>query len=105
MLDQGCDPDLVTCNIFLKALKEKLNPPQDGSLFLDELVLRLYKRQRIVAASKIVGVMLQKLFPLKASTWERGCLDLPQVREPLHGLTIKGCLCAKTDFGSCIYSP
>ncbi|KAL7211000.1 hypothetical protein ACSBR2_013983 [Camellia fascicularis] len=57
MLDQGCD----LC----------LNPPQDGSLFLDELVLRLYKRQRIVAASKIVEVMLQKFLPLKASTWER----------------------------------
>nr|GMD99711.1 pentatricopeptide repeat-containing protein At4g20090 [Ipomoea batatas] len=45
MLDQGCDPDLVTCNIFLTILNEKLSPPQSGGEFLDELVLRLHKRQ------------------------------------------------------------
>ncbi|XAR52873.1 hypothetical protein NMG60_11021191 [Bertholletia excelsa] len=70
MLDQGCDPDLVTCNILLNALKEKVEPPQDGSLFLDELVIRLYKRQRIIAACNIVEVMLRKFLPLRTSTWE-----------------------------------
>ncbi|KAJ4831200.1 hypothetical protein Tsubulata_007576 [Turnera subulata] len=49
MLDRGCDPDLVTCNIFLKTLGEKLEPPQDGREFLDELVIRLFKQQRFVA--------------------------------------------------------
>ncbi|KAI6704235.1 hypothetical protein NL676_013371 [Syzygium grande] len=49
MLHQECDPDLYTCDIFLKALSEKLNPPQDGREFLDELVLRLFKRQRVFA--------------------------------------------------------
>ncbi|KAL2485408.1 Clathrin interactor EPSIN 2 [Abeliophyllum distichum] len=29
MLDQCCDPDSVTCNIFLSTLKGKLNPPQN----------------------------------------------------------------------------
>ncbi|KAJ7010277.1 pentatricopeptide repeat-containing protein [Populus alba x Populus x berolinensis] len=69
MLDRGCDPDLVTCTIFLRMLREKLDPPQDGRDFLDELVVRLLKRQRVLGASKIVEVMLQKLLPPKPSTW------------------------------------
>uniref|UniRef100_A0A9I9DR99 Pentatricopeptide repeat-containing protein n=1 Tax=Cucumis melo TaxID=3656 RepID=A0A9I9DR99_CUCME len=40
MLDEGCDPDSYTCNIFLETLRERINPPQDGRLFLDELVVR-----------------------------------------------------------------
>ncbi|RZC50743.1 hypothetical protein C5167_019170 [Papaver somniferum] len=76
MLTQGCDPDLVTCNIFLKSLAEKLNPPQDGREFLDELVVRLSKRQRVLGAAKIVEIMLQKFLPPKASTWERIVEDL-----------------------------
>jgi pentatricopeptide repeat protein len=71
MLDRGCDPDLVTCTIFLRMLREKLDPPQDGREFLDELVVRLLKRQRVLGASKIVEVMLQKLLPPKPSTWAR----------------------------------
>ncbi|KAJ8758807.1 hypothetical protein K2173_000528 [Erythroxylum novogranatense] len=69
MLDRGCDPDLVTCNIFLTTVREKLDPPQDGRDFLDELVVRLFKRQRVSGASEIMQVMLQKLLPPKASTW------------------------------------
>nr|TKR84667.1 hypothetical protein D5086_0000256850 [Populus alba] len=51
MLDRGCDPDLVTCTIFLRMLREKLDPPQDGRDFLDELVVRLLKRQRVLGSS------------------------------------------------------
>ncbi|GMY15413.1 pentatricopeptide repeat-containing protein At4g20090 [Fagus crenata] len=71
MLDRGCDPDLVTCDIFLRTLREKIHPPQDGREFLDELVVRLFKRQRSLGALRIVEVMLKKYLPLKASTWAR----------------------------------
>lgn len=70
MLNHGCDPDSSTCNIFLKTLKEKLDPPQDGREFLDELVIRLCKRQRGLAASRILQLMLQQCLPPDASTWE-----------------------------------
>ncbi|KAJ6695169.1 PPR CONTAINING PLANT-LIKE PROTEIN [Salix koriyanagi] len=76
MLDRGCDPDLVTCIIFLRALREKLDPPQDGGEFLDGLVVRLLKRQRVLGAAKIVEVMLQKILPPKLSTWARAVEDL-----------------------------
>ena len=76
MLDRGCDPDLVTCIIFLRALREKLDPPQDGGEFLDGLVVRLLKRQRVLGAAKIVEVMLQKILPPKPSTWARVVEDL-----------------------------
>ncbi|BBH01344.1 hypothetical protein Prudu_011590 [Prunus dulcis] len=76
MLDRGCDPDSVTCDIFLRSLREKLDPPQDGREFLNELVVRLFKQQRIVGASIIVEVMLQKFLPPKASTWTRVVQEL-----------------------------
>ncbi|XP_020965463.1 pentatricopeptide repeat-containing protein At4g20090 isoform X2 [Arachis ipaensis] len=69
MLDQGCDPDYITCDIFLRALRERVNPPQDGAEFLDELVVRLIKRQKVVGASKTIEVMLQKFLLPKGSTW------------------------------------
>nr|GLL49136.1 pentatricopeptide repeat-containing protein At4g20090 [Ipomoea trifida] len=69
--DQGCDPDSVTCNIFLTILSEKLSPPQSGGEFLDELVLRLHKRQRILGASNIIEVMLRKALYPKLSTLEK----------------------------------
>lgn len=71
MLDRGCDPDVVTCDIFLRTMREKLEPPQDGREFLNELAVRLLKRERIKGASTIVEVMLQKFLPPKASTWAR----------------------------------
>lgn len=67
---RGCDPDAYTCDIFLRALRDKVDPPQDGKEFLDEFVLRLGKRKRWVAASRILQFMLQKLLPPKARTWE-----------------------------------
>ncbi|KAL6498277.1 hypothetical protein OROGR_028674 [Orobanche gracilis] len=71
MLDQGCDPDSVTCKIFLSAFREKHDSSLDGREFLDELILRLHKRQRIVGACKILEVMLQSFLHPKASTWEK----------------------------------
>ncbi|KAJ4702714.1 Pentatricopeptide repeat-containing protein [Melia azedarach] len=71
MMDRGCDPDLVTCNIFLTALKEKLDTPQDGREFLNELAGRLFKRQRTIGALKIVEVMLQKFLSPETAIWER----------------------------------
>ncbi|KAH7544878.1 hypothetical protein FEM48_Zijuj01G0032600 [Ziziphus jujuba var. spinosa] len=76
MLDQGCDPDLDTCEIFLRTLRERINPPQDGRDFLDELVVRLFKRQRNISASRIVELMLQKCLPPQASTWARIVTEL-----------------------------
>ncbi|KAI9198446.1 hypothetical protein LWI28_015968 [Acer negundo] len=61
MMDRCCDPDLVTCNIFLTALREKLDTPQDGRDLLDELV----------GAINIVQVMLQKILLPEASIWQR----------------------------------
>ncbi|KAJ4837017.1 hypothetical protein Tsubulata_020372 [Turnera subulata] len=81
MLDRGCDPDLVTCNIFLKTLGEKLDPPQDGREFLDELVIRLFKQQRVSAAYKIAEIMMQKFLPPKPSTWERFVQELCQPKK------------------------
>ena len=46
-------------------------PPQDGREFLDELVVRLLKRERIIGASVVVEVMLQKYMSPEASTWAR----------------------------------
>ncbi|KAJ7004426.1 hypothetical protein NC653_009331 [Populus alba x Populus x berolinensis] len=54
----------------------ELDPTQDGREFLDGLVVRLLKRQRVLGASKIVEVMLQKLLPPKPSTWARVVEDL-----------------------------
>ncbi|KAL0406031.1 UNVERIFIED_CONTAM: hypothetical protein Slati_3917000 [Sesamum latifolium] len=51
--------------------EEKVDPPQDGREFLDELVLTLYKQQRLVGASKIIEVMLQSFLHPKVSTWEK----------------------------------
>ncbi|KAI9122566.1 hypothetical protein K1719_006406 [Acacia pycnantha] len=69
MLDRGCDPDLITCNIFLRTLREKVNPPQDGREFLDELIVRLVRRHRIKGASNIIELMLRKYLLPKGSTW------------------------------------
>lgn len=71
MLDEGCDPDSATCNIFLETLRERINPPQDGRLFLDELVVRLLKRERKLSALRIVEDMLLRCLPPEASTWSR----------------------------------
>ncbi|GFP84179.1 pentatricopeptide repeat-containing protein at4g20090 [Phtheirospermum japonicum] len=71
MLDQGCDPDSVTCKILLSGLKEKRDPPVDGGEFLDELIVRLHKREMIVGACEVVEVMLRSFLHPKASTWEK----------------------------------
>ncbi|KAK6154798.1 hypothetical protein DH2020_009046 [Rehmannia glutinosa] len=75
MLNQGCDPDSVTCKILLTTLKEKHDPPLDGREFLDELILKLHKRQRIVGACKIIEAeysyheTLGKIFSLVDATF------------------------------------
>lgn len=83
MLDQGCDPDSVTCKIFLTTLQEKNDQTEDGREFLDELVLRLHKRQRIVGASKIIEVMLQCFLHPKPSTWEKVVRELGKPKKTL----------------------
>jgi pentatricopeptide repeat protein len=80
MLDHGCDPDFITCDIFLKTLRDNMDPPQDGREFLDELVVRLIKRQRIVGASNIIEVMLKKFLLPKPSTW---ALAVQQICKPM----------------------
>ncbi|VFQ68955.1 unnamed protein product [Cuscuta campestris] len=76
MLDQGCDPDSVTCNIFLKSLNGKLNPLESARVFLDELVVRLHKRQRVVGASNVIEVMLQKALYPNLSTLDKVVREL-----------------------------
>uniref|UniRef100_A0A1J3FSG9 Pentatricopeptide repeat-containing protein n=2 Tax=Noccaea caerulescens TaxID=107243 RepID=A0A1J3FSG9_NOCCA len=70
MLDRGCDPDVITCNTFLKILSEKSDSCEERRRFLEELVVRLLKRQRVYGACKIVEVMLDKYLTPKAATWE-----------------------------------
>jgi pentatricopeptide repeat protein len=69
MLDRGCDPDVITCNTFLNTLSEKSNSCDKGRSFLEELVVRLLKRQRVSGACTIVEVMLGKYLAPKTSTW------------------------------------
>ncbi|CAM8979368.1 unnamed protein product [Rhodiola kirilowii] len=76
MLDEDCDPDLVTCNVLLKALREKVNPPQDGRNFLDELVCQLLNRQRIIGASNVIEVMICKYLIPRKSTLEKVVVGL-----------------------------
>ncbi|KAG8366571.1 hypothetical protein BUALT_Bualt17G0093800 [Buddleja alternifolia] len=86
MLNRGCDPDSVTCKIFLTTLRDKLNPLQDGGEFLDELVLRLHKRQRIDGAHKIIEVMLQSFLHPKASTWEKVVREICKPKKTLAAI-------------------
>ncbi|KAL0321455.1 UNVERIFIED_CONTAM: Pentatricopeptide repeat-containing protein [Sesamum radiatum] len=52
MLDLGCDPDSVTCKIFLKTLKEKVDPPQDDRL-LSPVIRQLSEKYPHVTTYKI----------------------------------------------------
>ncbi|KAF2543597.1 hypothetical protein F2Q68_00029565 [Brassica cretica] len=79
MLDRGCDPDVITCNVFLKSLREKSGACDEGRRFLEELVVRLLKRQRVPGACKIVEVMLSKYLAPKGSTWG---LIVPEICKP-----------------------
>ncbi|KAL0687805.1 hypothetical protein Bca4012_087482 [Brassica carinata] len=79
MLDRGCDPDVITCNVFLKSLREKSGACEEGRRFLEELVVRLLKRQRVSGACKVVEVMLSKYMAPKGSTWG---LIVPEICKP-----------------------
>lgn len=81
MLDRGCDPDIVTCKIFLMTFKNNVNPLQDGKEFLEELFLRLHKRQHVNGASNIIEAMLQKCLYPKISTWEKIIRELCRHRK------------------------
>ncbi|KMZ63749.1 putative Pentatricopeptide repeat-containing protein [Zostera marina] len=72
MVDGGCDgdncdPDEVTCNVFLSAL----GGGEKGNEFFDGLLVRLCKRGRGSGVAGIVPVMLQKKYVPIASTWEK----------------------------------
>ncbi|ESQ45601.1 hypothetical protein EUTSA_v10010168mg [Eutrema salsugineum] len=79
MLDRGCDPDAITCDTFLKTLSKKSDSCEEGKSFLEELVVRLLKRQRVSGACKIVEVMLSKYLTPKASTW---AMIVPEICKP-----------------------
>ncbi|KAL6604864.1 hypothetical protein ACP70R_042808 [Stipagrostis hirtigluma subsp. patula] len=65
MLDQRCDPDTVTCNIFLR----EIGVAEKGRQFLEGLVMRLCNRERYRAAGDIVIVMMAKYIVPEASIW------------------------------------
>ncbi|RID78246.1 hypothetical protein BRARA_A01091 [Brassica rapa] len=79
MLERGCDPDVITCNVFLKSLREKSGACEEGRRFLEELVVRLLKRQRVSGACKVVEVMLSKYMAPKGSTWG---MIVPEICKP-----------------------
>ncbi|XP_066380120.1 pentatricopeptide repeat-containing protein At4g20090-like [Miscanthus floridulus] len=66
MLDQMCDPDTVTCNIFLREIGVVEGK---GREFLEGLVMRLCYRDRYRAAGDVVMVMLAKYIVPEAVIW------------------------------------
>jgi pentatricopeptide repeat protein len=81
MLDQRCDPDTVTCNIFLRETGDTSNK---GREFLEGLVMRLCNRERYKAAGDAVMVMLTKYIVPEATIWftvVRGVCQPKRVRK------------------------
>ncbi|KAL6909753.1 hypothetical protein ACP4OV_001412 [Aristida adscensionis] len=66
MLDQRCDPDTVTCNIFLQEIGVTGGK---GREFLEGLVMRLCNRERYRAAGDVIILMLAKYIVPEASIW------------------------------------
>ncbi|KAL5199903.1 hypothetical protein ABZP36_021106 [Zizania latifolia] len=73
MLDQGCDPDTVTCNMFLREFGAGEGK---GREFLEGLVVRLCKRGRNRAAGEVLMVMLAKYIVPEATIWEMVVRDV-----------------------------
>ncbi|XP_006656112.2 pentatricopeptide repeat-containing protein At4g20090-like [Oryza brachyantha] len=73
MLDQGCDPDMVTCNIFLREFGAG---EMKGREFLEGLVVRLCNRGRNMAAGEVLLVMLTKYIVPEAPLWEMVVRDV-----------------------------
>jgi pentatricopeptide repeat protein len=85
MLDQRCDPDAVTCNIFLR---ETGVTGGKGSEFLEGLVIRLCNRESYKAAGDVLMVMLAKYIVPEAAIWftvVRGVCQLKRVRKVIDG--------------------
>lgn len=66
MLNRGCDPDEVTCNTFLREFGGDDKKVRE---FMEGLVVRLSKRERVEGAAGIVGVMLAKNVAPEPGTW------------------------------------
>jgi len=66
MLDQRCDPDAVTCNIFLREIGDAEGK---GRQFLEGLVMRLCNRERYKAAGDVLMVMLAKYIVPEVAIW------------------------------------
>uniref|UniRef100_A0A0E0LB69 Pentacotripeptide-repeat region of PRORP domain-containing protein n=1 Tax=Oryza punctata TaxID=4537 RepID=A0A0E0LB69_ORYPU len=84
MLDQGCDPDTVTCNIFLREFGAG---ERKGREFLEGLVVRLCNRRRNMAAGEVLMVMLAKYIVPEAPIWEMVVRDVCR-RKREHGAHI-----------------
>uniref|UniRef100_A0A0Q3VA11 Pentacotripeptide-repeat region of PRORP domain-containing protein n=1 Tax=Setaria italica TaxID=4555 RepID=A0A0Q3VA11_SETIT len=81
MLDQRCDPDAVTCNIFLREVGVA---EAKGREFLEGLVMRLCNRERYRAAGDVLMVMLAKYIVPEAAIWHtfvRGVCQTKRVRK------------------------
>ncbi|RLN13389.1 hypothetical protein C2845_PM09G10140 [Panicum miliaceum] len=81
MLDQRCDPDAVTCNIFLQEIGVAEGK---GRQFLEGLVMRLCNRERYRAAGDVLMVMLAKYIVPEAAIWYtivRGICQSKRVRK------------------------
>ncbi|KAF8779253.1 hypothetical protein HU200_002933 [Digitaria exilis] len=81
MLDQRCDPDAVTCNIFLREIGVTEGKQRE---FLEGLVMRLCNRERYKAAGDVLMVMLAKYIVPEPAIWYlivRGVCQTKRVRK------------------------
>ncbi|KAI0495818.1 hypothetical protein KFK09_022121 [Dendrobium nobile] len=68
MVERDCDPDEVTCNIFLKGLRWD---EEKGRNLMEGMIVRMVKRGRINGAANIVLVMCKKYMSPKSTIWEK----------------------------------
>ncbi|KAF0897777.1 hypothetical protein E2562_000488 [Oryza meyeriana var. granulata] len=73
MLDLGCDPDTVTCNMFLREFGAG---ERKGREFLEGLIVRLCNSGRNMAAGEVLMVMQAKYIVPEPPIWEMVVIDI-----------------------------
>ncbi|KAG0482782.1 hypothetical protein HPP92_010866 [Vanilla planifolia] len=68
MLERGCEPDEVTCNIFLKGLEWD---EVQGRELMEGMVVRMLQRGKTKGAAEIVLVMGKKFIVPRYAIWEK----------------------------------
>ncbi|XP_020591258.1 LOW QUALITY PROTEIN: pentatricopeptide repeat-containing protein At4g20090-like [Phalaenopsis equestris] len=69
MLERDCDPDEVTCNIFLKGLR--WGEEEKGRELMEGMIVRMVRRGRINGAAYIVLLMCKKYMFPRSEIWEK----------------------------------